>query len=231
MLTIHDTSDNRMFDPRFNKFFELKIKNLLAIPIIQANGTLCGIVMILNRTKAHKITDKGILMYSKSHELMAHLLSYLISNLLILDGLKTMKQKETERIEILIDSTEKILSIPSSGFLVSHIEVFVKKFIDCQRVTFYLFDSRRNELYTLYLNNGNEYRIRSFSSQKGICGFVVSTGTSVILHDVYDDNRYNPEIDDPESDGDIFSLLTVPVQCQNLNRKLTSNKTNIFNLL
>ena len=39
------------------------------------------------------------------------------------------------------------------------------------------------------------------------------------MHEVYDDNRYNPEIDDPNSDGDIYSLLTVPVQCQNLNRK------------
>lgn len=48
---------------------------------------------------------------------------------------------------------------------------------------------------------------------------MVSTGTAVILHEVYDDNRYNPEIDDPNSDGDIYSLLTVPVQCQNLNRK------------
>lgn len=130
MLTIHDTSDNRMFDPRFNKFFEIKIKNLLAIPIIQPNGTISGIAMILNRNKAHKITKKGILMFSKSHELLAHLLSYLISNILILDDLRTMKQKETERVEILIESTEKILSVPSSGFLVSQIETFVKKFID-----------------------------------------------------------------------------------------------------
>ena len=47
----------------------------------------------------------------------------------------------------------------------------------------------------------------------------MSTATTVILHEVYDDNRYNPEIDDPNSDGDIESLLTLPVQCQNLNRK------------
>jgi len=124
--------------------------------------------MILNRSKPVKITEKGILMYSKTHELMAHMLSYLVSNLFILDSLRTMKQKETERIEILIDSTEKILSVPSSGFLISQIESFVKKFMDCQRVTFYLFDSKRNELYTLYATSKSEYRILSYSSQKGI---------------------------------------------------------------
>ncbi|CAI2377824.1 unnamed protein product [Moneuplotes crassus] len=231
MLTIHDTSDNRMFDPRFNKFFGLRIKNLLAIPIINSNGTLCAIAMILNRSKPVKITEKGILMYSKTHELMAHMLSYLVSNLFILDSLRTMKQKETERIEILIDSTEKILSVPSSGFLISQIESFVKKFMDCQRVTFYLFDSKRNELYTLYATSKSEYRILSYSSQKGICGFVVSTGTSVILHEVYDDNRYNPEIDDPRSDGDIFSLLTVPILCSNLNPNMESNESSTKGVL
>ena len=168
MLTIHDTSDNRMFDPRFNKFFEMKIKNLLAIPIIQPNGSISGIAMILNRNKPYKITEKGILMYSRVHELMAHLLSYLMSNLFIVDNLKLMKERESERIEILVDSTEKILSVPSTGYLVNHIEYFVKKFMDCQRVTFYLYDSQRNELYTLYSDEENKYRIRSFSSQKGV---------------------------------------------------------------
>ena len=36
----------------------------------------------------------------------------------------------------------------------------------------------------------------------------------VILSDVYDDNRFNPEIDNPTHENDIRSMLTVPVQCK-----------------
>ena len=98
MVVIHDTSDDRMFDPRFNKFFGTKIKNLLAIPIIQSSGAISGIAMMLNRNKFYKMTEKGVLMFSKRHELLAHLLSYLLSNLLMIDEIKQMKDKEIYRI-------------------------------------------------------------------------------------------------------------------------------------
>lgn len=85
MLVLHDTSEEKLFDPRFNKYFSTKIKNLLAIPVIQSSGAMVGIAMILNRKKVYKMTDKGILMYNKKHEILAHLLSYLLSNLLMFE--------------------------------------------------------------------------------------------------------------------------------------------------
>lgn len=152
MLVLHDTSDDRLFDPRFNKFFEIKIKNLLAIPVVQANGTILGIVMIMNREKPYKMTDKGILMFSKKHELLAHLLSYLLSNLLLLDEIKTQRDKESERIATLIETTEDMFKNPSSAAMIKSIQNFVPKFMDCNRVTFYLLDSQRNELYQSYID-------------------------------------------------------------------------------
>jgi hypothetical protein len=168
MLVIHDTSEHRMFDPRFNKFFEMKIKNMLAIPIIQSNGALCGIAMLLNRKKPYKTTEKGTLMFSKTHELLAHLLSYLVSNLIMVNELRNLKEKETERIESLISVTEDILRVPSSVELIKKVEEFACDFMDCQRATFYLYQSVRNELYKVYKDEEGKQRILAFSSQKGI---------------------------------------------------------------
>ena len=221
MLILHDTSDERLFDPRFNKFFETKISNLLSIPVIQSNGTIMGIVMILNRQKPFKMTEKGILMFSKKHELLAHLLSYLLSNLLLLDEVKTQRDKESERIATLISTTEEMLKLPSSAALIKSIQDFVPKYMDCNRVTFYLLDSQRNELYQSYVDKDGKNKLKSYSAQKGICGYVASTSISIILNEVYDDSRYNPEIDDPDNDGNIKSMLTAPVQCQNTNSKLS----------
>jgi len=194
MLVIHDTSDHRMFDPRFNKFFEMKIKNMLAIPIIQKNGSLSGIAMVLNRKKPYRSAENSVKWFSKTHELLAHLLSYLVSNLYMVNNLRKEKEKETERVESLINATEDILSKPSSLELIRKVESFVMDFMDCHRVTFYMYQSVRNELYKVYKDTSGQQRILAFSSQKGICGFVASTCTTVVLHEVYDDNRYNPEI-------------------------------------
>ena len=188
MLILHDTSNDRMFDPRFNKFFETKIKNLLAIPVIQSNGTILGIVMILNRLKPYKMSEKGILMFKKKHELLAHLLSYLISNLLLIDELKTQRDKESERIATLIGITEEMLKRPSSAALIKGIQDFVPKYMDCSRVTFYLFDSIRNELYQTYIDKDGKKRVKSLSAQRGVCGYVASTSMPVILSEVYDDS-------------------------------------------
>lgn len=78
-------------------------------------------------------------------------------------------------IELLIDATEQILCKPSPENLIITVEKFMRDYMDCSRATFYLYDNNRNELYQRYIDEIGNNRIRAFSSQKGICGYVAST--------------------------------------------------------
>lgn len=84
-----------------------------------------------------------------------------------------------------------------------------------ERATFYLCDSKRNEIQKVVWNEEKqEEEIKGYSSQKGIVGYVANTFSSLISGKVQDDTRFNPEVDDPAGGGSTKYLITAPVECK-----------------
>lgn len=71
---------------------------------------------------------------------------------------------------------------------------FALELIRADRGTLFVNDSDHNELYAIIKDETGLREIR-FPNDKGIAGSVFQTGQSILIHDPYNDERFNPEID------------------------------------
>lgn len=66
--------------------------------------------------------------------------------------------------------------------------------LDADRCTVFLYDKAKNELWSKVALGIESEEIR-FSADKGFAGYVIKTGETINIKDVYNDSRFNKEID------------------------------------
>lgn len=117
-------------------------------------------------------------------------------------------KEERERLYALLKITKNLSAEINLDKLLIKIMEEVRKILNADRCTVFLYDENTNELWSK-VAIGLDDEIR-FQADKGIAGHVWKTGEVVNIPDAYKDTRFNPEVD-KKTGYKTKSILTMPL--------------------
>ena len=112
-----------------------------------------------------------------------------------------------DTLRALLDLSREIGASTDLPGLLARIEGAALHILDCERVTVFLYDARRDELYSTVATGSAEIR---FSARLGIAGDAATRKTIINVPDAYADPRFNPAID-RQTGFRTRSMLTFPM--------------------
>ncbi len=101
--------------------------------------------------------------------------------------------------------------------LIKNIAEETKTALNADRCTVYLYDKKKNELYSKVatgIDNAKELRI---PADKGLAGHVAQTGETINIKDAYKDKRFNPDVD-KKTGYKTKTILCMPIK--NFNQEI-----------
>ena len=103
-------------------------------------------------------------------------------------------QSEHERLQTLLKITRTIANELKLDRLLKLVMDEVRDALQADRCTVFMIDEKRKELWSKVAHGIEPGEIR-FPLEKGIAGYVATTGEVLNIPDCYSDSRFNPEID------------------------------------
>lgn len=103
-------------------------------------------------------------------------------------------RNEHERLQTLLKITRTIANELKLDRLLKLVMDEVRDALHADRCTVFLIDEKRQELWSKVAHGIEPGEIR-FPLEKGIAGYVATTGNVLNIPDCYKDSRFNPEID------------------------------------
>eukprot|EP01063_Lacrimia_lanifica_P002625 TRINITY_DN1139_c0_g1_i1.p1 TRINITY_DN1139_c0_g1~~TRINITY_DN1139_c0_g1_i1.p1 ORF type:complete len:1033 (+),score=321.73 TRINITY_DN1139_c0_g1_i1:149-3247(+) len=111
----------------------------------------------------------------------------------VLGDLETMQSKEAFLVNLkdVIEAVTGLCSFTKLEESMNRVVELVKHFSRCDRATLFMVDAEHEELWS-YVGSSNTIRIPNTT---GVAGWVYKQGRSVVIHDAYDDDRFNQKVD------------------------------------
>ncbi|XP_037051573.1 dual 3',5'-cyclic-AMP and -GMP phosphodiesterase 11 isoform X1 [Bradysia coprophila] len=195
-------------DERFNNEIDIqtgyRTKALLCMPIKDASGDVVGVAQVINKLNGERFTENDEKVFS----------SYLQFCGIGLRNaqLYEKSQLEVKRNQVLLDLARMIFEEQSTiEHMVLRILTHMQSLIQCQRVQILLvheatkgcfsrvFDFEANDLS----EDDNMSRTSPFESRfpinVGVTGHVATTGETVNIENAYEDDRFDPSVDEGQS--------------------------------
>jgi len=119
-------------------------------------------------------------------------------------------RSEHERLQTLLKITRTIANELKLDRLLKLVMDEVRDALRADRCTVFLIDEKRKELWSKVAHGIEPGEIR-FPLEKGIAGYVATTGNVLNIPDCYKDSRFNPEID-RQTGYRTRSMLTFPMR-------------------
>ncbi len=126
---------------------------------------------------------------------------------------RTRRKTEAERLrqaEMLLNLSRKVAAIESLDEVLATLVEMTTWEMGAERGTLFLNDDQTGELYSRFAQGNFQREIRILNTT-GIAGWVFSEGESVLIHDAYQDDRFNRDIDE-QTGFTTKSILCVPVK-------------------
>ncbi|CAF3536071.1 unnamed protein product [Rotaria sordida] len=189
-----------------------KVTTVMAHPIANASGTLLGVVEFYRIDSTIPFSDEDVELY---HSMT----------------------RERRLNDFLLAVTKSIFQeLVSMDTVMLKIMSYAKKLVNADRASLFMVDSRTKELYARIFDIGREEHdildsaamsdkdgqkcssnderacIR-FPMDKGIAGYVATTGKTLNIIDAYSDNRFNRDIDQ-KTGYKTKTLLCMPIMIQ-----------------
>jgi sigma-B regulation protein RsbU (phosphoserine phosphatase) len=122
---------------------------------------------------------------------------------------KMADRDEMERLRTLVEASKLINSSIEPDTLFASILTVARNELHVERGTLYFVDEQKQEIWTKIAGElSNEIRL---PIGKGLAGTVAATGNAVILHDAYDDPRFDRSLDQ-KTGYRTRSMLCVPIR-------------------
>lgn len=118
-------------------------------------------------------------------------------------------QSENVRLHSLLEVTNTLSSVINLETLLFKIMDVVRINLHADRCTVFILDKEKNELWSK-VAMGLKQEIR-FPADKGIAGFVATSGETLNIPDAYADYRFNPEVD-KKTGYKTKNMLTMPMR-------------------
>ncbi len=123
-------------------------------------------------------------------------------------------QEENMRLQVLLHLAQNLQTHLELDKLLSTTSEEVARILNADRCTVFLLDEEKNELWSFVamgIEKGKQIR---FPADKGIAGYVATTGEVLNIPDAYQDPRFNPEID-RKTGYRTRNMLTMPLLNKN----------------
>lgn len=114
------------------------------------------------------------------------------------------------RLNSLIEATHKAREPMSLDVILVRLVALITEAFEADRSSLFLYDSETDELFSRVAQGAGINEIR-FAATAGIAGAVFQSGETLVIHDAYDDPRFNPAIDS-QTGYKTQSILCVPVR-------------------
>ncbi|RCK81389.1 MAG: Adenylate cyclase [Candidatus Ozemobacter sibiricus] len=177
-------------DPRFNQAIDrqtgFQTRNILALPIRnEQTGRVIGVLEVLNKRRgAFTPADVAALQTITAQAATALL------NAQNFEQVQQARENECRLLEVTAAISSELKLKP----LLEKIMESVSLILNCDRSTLFLYDEKRNELWSQVALGLGGQEIR-FPANRGIAGESFTTGQTINIPDAYADPRFNPEID------------------------------------
>ena len=189
-------------DPRFNQEIDrrtgYRTRNMLVMPLKGRDGRVLGVLQVLNKRDGPFTFDD-----EEQLRVIASYTSVAVSNALM--------GRENERLlhrqRVILEAAQAIGRIMPISELLSIITKLTSEIIGADRSTVFIYDRDAHELWSMVAEGEKEIR---FSADKGIAGAVVATGETLNIPEVYDDERFNKDID-RQTGYRTKSILSMPL--------------------
>lgn len=184
-LNVHDAYE----DPRFNAAVDRKTgyrtRTILCGPIFSLRGEIIGVVQVINKLRG---------VFNGQDEAMfrafAHQAAISIENF----NLYRKVVGSHEKMALLLDIATSLGETLELNKLIRDIVTRIPDLLQCDRSTLFMVDRDSRELWTMEAHGEGMKEIR-FPLSVGIAGHSATTGEVVAIADVYQDPRFNPEVD------------------------------------
>jgi adenylate cyclase len=191
-------------DPRFNPVVDRRTgyhtKNELCVPLRNLSGQIIGVTEVLNkRSGAFNEIDTALLEAINRHAASA------LEQAHLMERLEKARQEELELLAI----TEAISTELHLDTLLARIVAATTQLLDAERSTLFIYDPRKDELWSKVAEGSEQNEIR-IPASAGIAGAAFTSGDVLNIPDAYADPRFNAEID-RISGFRTRNLLNVPV--------------------
>jgi adenylate cyclase len=182
-INITDATKDHRFDPEIDEKPAYHATNMVATPLRDSAGNIFGVLQVLNKNDGKFGADDEHLLQAFAAQASVALSdtqpkvdsSMPVSNTMLLIMKALAAGLDTDSLlQSLMKKTTQVM--------------------DADRSTLFLIDFARHELWSKVAEGTGISEIR-FPIDRGISGYVVSTGQMVNIPDAYEDPRFNPEID------------------------------------
>lgn len=182
--------------------------SVLCQPIFQSDGELIGVLELMRtcedakaeaaqeeiHTQEFRLQD---LVFAEEDEEISS--SYLVWGGIAMYyaemyvGLRKMRNLN----DFLLDVIKSLFKDISTDAVVARIMAYAKQLVDADRASLFLVDAKQEELVATVFDQGDEELSREirFPKDKGIAGYVASTGETLNIADAYSDPRFNRDVD------------------------------------
>jgi len=114
---------------------------------------------------------------------------------------------DSEKLELLIDFEKTVARERDLDTLLWKMADFARDIVNADRCSIYIYDEKRDELWTKVAHEVERIRI---PASKGVAGYTALSKEIQIVVDAYDDFRFNPDID--RATGYLTqTLLSIPL--------------------
>lgn len=187
-LNIPDAYSHPLFNPEVDKKTGYRTRNILCLPIFTSNDEVVAVVQLLNKI--------GSAPFDQQDERSFREFAASIGIILESCNKFYIAARNQKGVEALLKATSCLGQTLDLEKTLRVVMDEARDLMNADRSTLFLLDRDKNQLWSKVANADNTSIIElRFPADKGIAGYVASTGETVNIPDAYKDPRFDPSSD------------------------------------
>ncbi|MGB3535242.1 MAG: adenylate/guanylate cyclase domain-containing protein [Microcoleaceae cyanobacterium] len=190
-LNITQVEDCALFDPRVDAPPNYAVSSILCLPIFSSQNPRepVAVIRLLNKANNAPFTTEDEEHFRSSADSIG----------IILESCQSffVAARNQRGVSALLKATTTLGESLDLQSTLKNVMDLARDLMQADRSTLFLFDSETNELWTKVAKADQKTMVDiRFAANKGIAGYVASTGQVVNISDAYTDPRFDPSTDE-----------------------------------
>lgn len=207
-LNIPDAYDSPLFDRSFDIKTGYRTKSVLCMPIYSPDGQAVAVIQAINKKDGERFTSEDIGTLST----VADTAGVTLHKAKLLQEANTAKAANAALVEVvrLVNESEN----EDVETLTASLVDIAYRLIDADRITLYVVDELKNELFCLVSHDGDQSTLVRIPIGTGLVGECAATGKVINIRDAHKDARFDSSTD-TSTGYRTRSVLCMPVTLSN----------------
>mmetsp|Transcript_20865 Transcript_20865/g.58893 ORF Transcript_20865/g.58893 Transcript_20865/m.58893 type:complete len:462 (+) Transcript_20865:101-1486(+) len=210
-VNIPDCYQDSRFDPSFDRQSGYTTRSLLAVPLVDFDGSCVGVIQAINKMpedlgNVQKEPGRAVPFRRNDQKILQHLAQHVgiaVRNAEVYrDAIAS-----SERATGLLNSIQSLSQDLGTQSMLLTITMHANKIVSAERSTVFLVDEPNDQLWSVSTDTGQEIRI---PRKAGIAGLCCTEGKLINIPDAYADSRFNQEVD-KKTGFQTHSILAIPI--------------------